>query len=236
MKIFLILLFPLLSHIPEARASFFSTFQRDITSPFNSSMVYFFAGGTVTSLGIKYFGDEQIVQPIQREMTRKNHLGNFNEPLDYMGQLIPNAIYIAGFGIHAALTDDQGSQDNATIMFKSMFYSCLMSTVLKYSFQEERPNGASNLSFPSGHTTAAFAFASVVGARHPWYFGVPAYILATLVGIQRLNSNSHFIHDVLMGATIGISYGISLSDVDSEIALIPILDGQRVGMFFRRDF
>jgi membrane-associated phospholipid phosphatase len=56
-------------------------------------------------------------------------------------------------------------------------------------------------SFPSGHTTTAFALASAVSedlGNNPW-IAVPAYGLAALVGFSRTRANAHFASDVLIG-------------------------------------
>jgi len=60
--------------------------------------------------------------------------------------------------------------------------------------------------FPSGHTAAAFAIASVVAAR---YRGAAwgAYGMAGIVGASRLTSRAHFPSDVFLGAALGYSIG-----------------------------
>ncbi len=65
-------------------------------------------------------------------------------------------------------------------------------------------------SFPSGHTTTAFAFASVVAMEHEWYLGAGAYALASFVAYSRMNDNEHYLHDVAMGATLGTVFGVAL--------------------------
>jgi len=63
-------------------------------------------------------------------------------------------------------------------------------------------------SFPSGHTTNAWALATIVAHEykdHPlvrW----SAYGIATLVGVSRFTGRNHFLSDVLVGSAIG--YGI----------------------------
>lgn len=59
------------------------------------------------------------------------------------------------------------------------------------------------VSFPSGHTSAAFAVGTVLAKRYPkykWAF----YGLASLVGFARMQKSAHFPSDVLVGAGIGI--------------------------------
>lgn len=58
-------------------------------------------------------------------------------------------------------------------------------------------------SFPSGHTTRIFAMAT--GIALLWRnLAVPAYLLATLVGISRVFALMHYPSDVLAGAVLGV--------------------------------
>lgn len=62
-------------------------------------------------------------------------------------------------------------------------------------------------SFPSGHTIAAFAIATVLARRypeHPW-IRYTAYGTAALIGFSRVALLSHFPSDVFMGAVLGYS-------------------------------
>ncbi|HEY8176613.1 MAG TPA: phosphatase PAP2 family protein [Gemmatimonadaceae bacterium] len=70
-------------------------------------------------------------------------------------------------------------------------------------------------SFPSGHTTAAFAAAAAVSAetsewwpRSRWIIGSIVYGGATLVGLSRMYDDKHWASDVVMGAAIGVFSGI----------------------------
>lgn len=58
-------------------------------------------------------------------------------------------------------------------------------------------------SFPSGHTSASFATAVVLFKGLPKYAGIPALMLAFLIGMSRLYVGAHFPTDVLAGAVIG---------------------------------
>ena len=62
--------------------------------------------------------------------------------------------------------------------------------------------GSAHASWPSGHTTSAFAFAMAMGLAFPklrW----PLLALAALTGFSRMVLNMHYLGDVIMGATIG---------------------------------
>ncbi|MBH8571101.1 phosphatase PAP2 family protein [Microvirga sp. STS02] len=78
---------------------------------------------------------------------------------------------------------------------------------VKYLANETRPNGADNLSFPSGHTAQAFLAASIVHTefrdKSQWY-GVGAYTIATSVAALRMINDKHWQSDVVAGAGFGI--------------------------------
>lgn len=64
-------------------------------------------------------------------------------------------------------------------------------------------------SFPSGHTTVAFAAATVFALEYsnqPWV-PVVSYSAATLIGLSRITENKHWATDVLAGAAVGFLAG-----------------------------
>ncbi|MBO4965346.1 MAG: phosphatase PAP2 family protein [Muribaculaceae bacterium] len=75
--------------------------------------------------------------------------------------------------------------------------------MLKYTVNERRPDRSDSHSFPSGHTTVAFATATFLQRRYGWKVGVPAYALSVYVGWGRCFSKKHHWWDVLAGAAIG---------------------------------
>ncbi|HDT15310.1 MAG TPA: phosphatase PAP2 family protein [Firmicutes bacterium] len=75
----------------------------------------------------------------------------------------------------------------------------------------------SDMSMPSGHTTVAFAWASVIGDRYD--IGYITYPAAVLTGLARVYKNKHWLSDVLIGAAIGTFAGkIAVQDRDFNIA------------------
>jgi membrane-associated phospholipid phosphatase len=59
-------------------------------------------------------------------------------------------------------------------------------------------------SWPSGHTAAAFAFATGVSDVLPWD-GAALYLLAAAVGYSRVHTGVHYPSDVILGGLIGTS-------------------------------
>ncbi|MBD5177003.1 MAG: phosphatase PAP2 family protein [Bacteroidales bacterium] len=80
--------------------------------------------------------------------------------------------------------------------------------VLKHTVHKMRPDGSDNHSFPSRHSSWAFAVSTAIstqlGGYNPWWsFG--SYAAASAVGFQRVYSHKHFTSDVISGAGIGIA-------------------------------
>lgn len=81
----------------------------------------------------------------------------------------------------------------------------------------QRLTSADYQSFPSGHTTAAFAVASAVTSEarrvQPgwvWLVAPTMYGGATLVGLSRMYHNNHWASDVVLGAAIGTFSGLKV--------------------------
>jgi membrane-associated phospholipid phosphatase len=77
---------------------------------------------------------------------------------------------------------------------------------MKLVIDRQRPDGGGH-SFPSGHTAAAFASASVLHGHFGWKVALPAYSLAAYIGWTRLREDQHWLSDLAAGATIGVIVG-----------------------------
>lgn len=78
-----------------------------------------------------------------------------------------------------------------------------------------------DLSFPSGHTSVAFAaamaFAATVWQKHK-RFAVAALAVALLVGLSRIWLKVHYPSDVIVGALLGSIYGLAAAALARLIA------------------
>lgn len=210
--------------------SFAHTITREWSSPLREPdskdvLIY----GSSLTLGLVLFRNdsiERLQENVQKNRFMSEDLSHFG---DIMGQLVPNLLYI---GSQYFFENKSEGSRRIKVMAKSTFYAGLTTMILKGVVGQKRPNSENRLSFPSGHTTTAFAFASVVASEHDWYWGTSAYALATIVGLSRVQDNAHYIHDVVMGATIGTSFGIALSQLSKQknnpnesYSFIPINNG-----------
>ena len=77
---------------------------------------------------------------------------------------------------------------------------------LKVGVGRTRPNGGT-LSFPSGHSSATFASATVLAEHYGWKVGIPAYAFAAFTGWTRVRDEQHWLSDVVFGSAMGIIAG-----------------------------
>lgn len=76
----------------------------------------------------------------------------------------------------------------------------------KLAISRTRPDGEPR-SFPSGHASGTFATATVVQRHFGWKGAIPAYSFAAMISGARMQANSHYATDLIMGAVLGILSG-----------------------------
>ena len=115
---------------------------------------------------------------------------------------------VAVYGLNlAGIKGKNNLGDRSMIYLISNIFLNTTVTSLKSLTGQQRPDGSSR-SFPSGHTTEAFASAEFMRQEYkdvsPWY-GVAGYAAATATGLLRIYNNKHWLSDVVAGAGIGIA-------------------------------
>lgn len=90
---------------------------------------------------------------------------------------------------------------------QSMLISSAYTFALKLSTRRMRPDESNRQSFPSGHASLAFSWASVLGHYYGVAGAIPAYSLASLISISRMAHRSHYLSDIVAGAALGIATG-----------------------------
>lgn len=102
-----------------------------------------------------------------------------------------------------------------TLLIALLINMFITNLTLKDLFARPRPYTASekviplieklsSYSFPSGHTSVSFSGALVLYRMMPKKVGVPALILAAMIGFSRLYVGVHYPTDVLGGVIVGI--------------------------------
>lgn len=162
-----------------------------------------------------------------------NAFHKLSQLASWYGESNTNAMITYGAVIGAValggwIADDDYVVDTAAIMAESGAFSFVLNVAAKMIVGRARPHtergphdfqfltsptNSDMHSFLSGHTANAFALAGAAAGRHPhWYVEVPGYAFAVAAGLQRVDSRSHWMSDVISGAFFG--YAISELVVD----------------------
>lgn len=145
---------------------------------------------------------------------------NRNTQLDGAFRGITDSATPIAFGIPIAflgiglLKKDSTLKQNALNIGTAVIVSVAISTALKYTTNRDRPfvnypfiqklTEGGSPSFPSGHTSEAFALATSLSIAYPkWYVIAPSFVWASAVGYSRLDLGVHYPSDVLAGAILG---------------------------------
>lgn len=148
---------------------------------------------------------------------------------------------IASYGIPAAAAAlTLGKDDHDGLLQFGLTYGVTFGAtlLLKETVDATRPNGKPH-SFPSGHTSRAFAGASYLHYRYGIEYGLPAYALAAAVGYSRVESDNHYWHDVIAGAAIAnLSAYLLTKRYESPIEIGAFIDtkNSRFGVTLNRRF
>lgn len=128
------------------------------------------------------------------------------------------ALVAAAVGVPVAEGDWNGAGQAGLSVGAAM----LVTQGLKEAFPSMRPNGRDDRSFPSNHTSTAFAAAATLQQRQGWGWGIPAHIAAAFVGVARVEAREHRWGDVLVGAAIGEAAGLLLTHRPAQrVAVMP---------------
>ena len=188
-------------------SEFTDNVKQDTVSPFTTEAFKIFEiGAGLTALTLLF---KKETENWQKTIAEKKPLKKTSKIGDFLGHSTPNIAYALFMGGDYLFNKDEQSLNRTILMTKATLYSGAVTDITKRIVAEKRPNGGT-LSFPSGHTTTAFAFSSVIMMEHSLPYGIAANAMATFVGFSRMNDNAHYLHDVIAGATVGAMYGVGL--------------------------
>ena len=202
-----------------------------------------FAEGTAVVVAL-YATDKQTSDRVQQNRTSStDQFAKTITPFGGGRALELSALMIAaGAGIH-----DTNLRDAGRDSLESEFWAAgVVTPLLKRAFGRARPSqneGSQSFhplnghfqSFPSGHATNVFAFATAVAGHYDgWVVPTIVYTIATGVAVSRVNDHVHFPSDVMAGALIGhaVAKGILARHTGARVAwqAAPLIDRKTVGM------
>jgi membrane-associated phospholipid phosphatase len=119
-------------------------------------------------------------------------------------------------------------------LIQSLAISEGLTQALKYTTRRQRPDGSGRNSFPSGHASDTFAFATALERHLGWKGAVPAYIFSSYVAISRLPANRHWLSDAVFGASVGIIAGRTVTRHGHEFPVAVVTGGGQTAVLYRR--
>jgi len=193
------------------------------------------------SLAVAGVGAAALLDRTVRDAERRDHnhfadqVANDFEPLGSTDAWVVLGAFYAGGLLGRDVRARSVGEDG---LVASVIAGGIVTPVLKYAVGRRRPRDtdktfdikpfSGNSSFPSGHTTEAFAVASVIATHYDsgWIKGV-AYGSAALVGFARIHHQAHFLSDVTAGALIGTVTGRAVVHRNDQerrrFAMVPLL-------------
>ncbi|GAA4306934.1 phosphatase PAP2 family protein [Mucilaginibacter gynuensis] len=152
---------------------------------------------------------------------------NPSEPTSQYWIQTSNSIYWAGAAIPVAdlvygfAKDNEDIKHDAYEMLISVATNIIVTDLIKRGIDRDRPGDkhpdvifpnsiTHGKSFPSGHTSLAFAEATTFAFQYKrWWVTIPAYAWATSVAYSRMYLGKHYPSDVLGGAAVGIGSALA---------------------------
>jgi len=181
------------------------------------------AGATLSIVATYQFEDNVQKYSLENRLMSENLSKMFDEYGNKYAY--PAGLAVVGLSAYLDSGTDKLIQDVkyfATAVIVTGGTTDLLKTISK----RERPNKKSNRSFPSGHTSGSFCVATVMNEIYGSKVGVPLYLIAAGVGLQRIHDNKHWLTDVIAGAALGTVIGRGFGKVyqkeNSEtISIVP---------------
>jgi membrane-associated phospholipid phosphatase len=166
----------------------------------------------------------------KRRVNSNRFINNVLDVANEFGEVTYALIFTGGLYTGGLLAGSDDTRVTARLMFESLALAGLTTTLLKVSFGRARPymdKGNMDFqwfetsddynSFPSGHTTVAFAMASVAAKRiDTWQSYTFFFSGAALTGLARINKGKHWFSDIILGAAIGTVSGFVIVDAESQ--------------------
>jgi membrane-associated phospholipid phosphatase len=176
---------------------------------------WLFFGGSVAAIAVAHQYDGRV----RTQLAPTGPAGVMGSDTNSIRDAIPAASLVVGTWVVSEFTDDSFAHTEAYTMLEAAGFSAVTAEALKYAAGRERPDQttdpntwrAGGSSFPSLHTTAAFAIGTVFAESgnddYRWLRRALGYGMASATAYLRVHENQHWLSDTVAGAALGIATG-----------------------------
>jgi len=184
-------------------------------------------------------------RPLRNAMRKQSGNSTFMRDIERFGASYSLGV-LGGFYIAGLAGNDKAVAVAQDGLAASLIASGIVTPVLKYATGRSRPRDTQdiarfqpfsrNASFPSGHTTQAFAVASVIATHYDEsWVQCASYGVASLAGLARSYHDAHYASDIVAGAMIGTLVGKSVVGYNQQrrsgkMVLLPETSPGKVGV------
>ena len=236
-----------------------STVADSIPSTPATTTVLLGVSGAAAITAVLFHYDQDIYDEIHRWRENNTLIRKVSPVITNMGDGFFSLGLFGGFAGYGLIFKDTKTIEVGKIGIESFLLTGISVQFFKYLCGRERPSDATRPggfwhgpfayfdkqkgtkrglaafdSFPSGHTTSAFAAATTVSDFYtaPWV-SYTSYSLASMVAVSRVMERTHWLSDCFVGALIGhfgtrlvekINYG------SSGVTLLPQADEHQYGL------
>lgn len=201
-----------------------------------------------------YICDEDIQKWAQDNRDgNSDDIANFAEPFGNGFYTLPplGILYLYGH-----FFENNKARRAGLLSLESFVVTGIFTQIIKFSGHRHRPNDSdshdtwdgpgfstSDLSFPSGHSSSAFAIATVLASEYDDNILIPLslYSIAALTALSRVNDNAHWASDVFFGSAIGYFtakaiIGLHDNKKDRSVTVLPVINDRQAALLFSYQF
>lgn len=151
------------------------------------------------------------------EIGEANGQVSTSHAISYAGSVYGTAAIATTFYVLGRKNHDYRARETGVLAAEAVIDSIIVEGALKGITQRARPSTGAERSeffdggssFPSGHSTQAWALATVIASeyKHRRAVQVAAYGIATAVSVARFTGHNHYLSDVVVGSALGFGIG-----------------------------
>jgi membrane-associated phospholipid phosphatase len=238
----------------EYITGYWTDFKNIITSPARWDRSDWITAALVSGVSIGlYYNDTKIQKWVLDNRTKTS--SDIGDNVTYLGSGYLTVGVVGGMYLYGQVAGNGKATETALLSVESFALTGVFVQVIKRTAGRHRPYtgdpyntwggpslASQNDSFPSGHSSSAFAVATVIATEYDNAVVPPlAYGVAAITGYNRIQHNAHWASDVFVGAAIGYFTGKAIvashrNGNTSPVSIAPLLDGEGPGLMLTYRF